>query len=219
MIIDTWEVKKEWVNFLRNSDIFSTTERNVETETQTDSLVDEDTIIIDKPNVKNIRVLKLNDIPLKYGEEYDVDFDFKDTTIKCKIVLKEDKTGDYEVVYDFGSDKIFPDFPREDLSINSFPRIGTDIISTPSDIVDFDGTLQTTINMTTVVYSDNLRKLENYITKITQAVNDNKRNFYYKGKFVRKLTTGPIIKVPEELSLDKIFQKNIDTEGILNYER
>lgn len=218
-VVDIWQIKQEWVNFLRNSDIFTTTQRNVTTAAATGTLTAETVILINVSNVKNIRSVIVDGVTLSYGSDYNVDFDFLDTTIKCKITLSTSSTGDYSVSYDYGSDKIFPDFPRDDLSISSFPRIGADILSTNSDILDMDGTLVTTVNMTTVVYTDNIQDLGDYITAITTAVNNNKRNFYYIGKFVHKIAIGPVLKVPEEISLDKIFQQNIDTRGILNFER
>jgi len=217
--IDIWEIKKEWVFFLRNQDIFTTTQRDVTTATETGTFAADDEFIINRTNVKNIRSVTVDGNVLSYGIDYNVDIDYLDTTIKCRITFTTDQTGDYTIVYDYGSDKIFPDFPRDDLTLSSFPRIGADVISTTSELLDMDGTLVTAVSITTIVYTERLKDLANYITDISTSLQANKRNFYYIGKFVYKISVGPILKIPEEISLDKIFQQNIDIRGILNFER
>lgn len=219
-VIDIWEIKKEWVFFLRNNDIFTTTVRNVTTDSDTGTFASDSSHLINRANVKNIRSITVDGNPLSYGSEYQVDLDYDDSgTTKCRLTFTSVQTGDYVISYDYGSDKIFPDFPREDLTLSSFPRIGSDVVSAPSELYSFDGDQLAVVNLTTTVYVDNIEQLNNYITAIATAVNNNRKNFYYVGKFVRKVAIGPVLKIPEEVSQDKIFQQNIDTQGLLNFER
>ena len=219
-VINIWEIKKEWVFFLRNQDIFTTTLRQVTTDSDTGTFTADTEYLIDFTNVKNVRSVVVASVALTYGTDYTVNPDFDDGgTIKCKIEFTNPQTGAYTITYDYGPDRIFPDFPREALAISSFPRIGSDIISAPSELYSFNGDQLATVNITTNVYADNIQQINDYITAISQAVKDNQKNFVFIGPFVRKVSVGPILKIPAEISLDKIFQQNIDIQGILNFER
>ena len=55
-------IKKEQVDFLRNNDVFTITQRGVTTTTQEETLSAETTITIDKTNVKNIRSITVGGV-------------------------------------------------------------------------------------------------------------------------------------------------------------
>lgn len=216
---DVYLIKQEWVQFLRNSDIFTTTQRSVTTAQDTGTFSSDSSYLIDHADVKNIRSIIVDGSTLSYGSDYNIDFYFDDSgTYKAKITFTNAQTGNYEINYDYGSDKIFPDFPKSSLKTSSFPRIGADIISMPSELFDMDGQLITTVNITTVVYDKQIESINDYISSITSSLNTNKKNFYYIGKFVRKLAVGPVLQFQSEQSGNKIFQQNIDIQGILNFE-
>jgi len=220
MALNITQIKKEWLFFLRNSDIFTTTQREVTTSSVTGAFAADTSIIISVPNVKNVRSVIVGAVTLNYGSAYTVDVDYDNAGTKsCKITFTAAQTGDYTISYDYGTDKIHPDFPRNDLDINSFPRIGFDIIEIPSSLLDLDGTYLNTPQLTTIVYALKTEDLDDYISTLRALIRANAKNFYYIGLFVRVKSDGPILVSPSETGKQKIMQKNIDIEGLLNIER
>ena len=117
-------IKQEQVVFLRNQNILSTTVRGVTTASATGTLSGTVTITIARTNVKNIRSVTVASVAKYLGTDYTVDYDHASG---CVITFGSNQTGAYAVSHDYGSDKIYPDFPRDDLTIDSYPRIAVDI--------------------------------------------------------------------------------------------
>jgi len=212
------DIKQEFVNFLRNSDIFTITQRGVTTDNDTGTFAADSTYTIDKTNVKNIRSVEVASVVLTYGADYTVDFDFLDTTVKCKITFTSAQTGAYDIEYDYGTDKIYPDFPKPNLKISSFPRIATDVIIVNTVDAGFD-VLGSDIDVTTLVYDFKTEDVSEYIDAIRAAVITNRKDFYYLGLYVKPFAVGPILKAPNEMGRDKLWQQNIDVRGRFKYEK
>ena len=216
-IIDPKDIKAEVVYWLRNSDIFTVTQRSVTTTTATGTFAVDSTYSIAVTNIKNIRSIVVGSTTLTYGTDYTYDTDFLDTTIKTKITFTAAQTGDYTITYDYGSDKIFPDFPRADLTIDSFPRIGFDIINMPSTPGGFGNVNITEVNISIIVYGLDTDDIQDWIKTIRTNLITDQLNFYNLF-VVRPTLVGPAIKSPTELGRDKVFQQNIDLIGEWNYE-
>lgn len=219
MNINITEIRNEWLYFLRNSNVFSVSTRGVTTTSVVETFASTSSYLINKTNVKNIRSIVTGVTTLKYGQDYTVDTDYLDTTIKCKITFTTALTGEYTITYDYGTDKIFSDFPRDDLSINSFPRIGFDLTAIPTQPGGFGNIDLSTVQMTTIFYSKNIDDLRDYVQTIRDLIRTNKNAFYYFGGYLQVLSVGPILKFDYQSGKDKIFQINIDVEGRFNYER
>jgi len=216
-IIDPKDIKAEVVYWLRNSDIFTVTQRSVTTATATGTFASASTYSIAVTNIKNIRSIVVDSTTLTYGTDYTYDTDFLDTTIKTKITFTAAQTGAYTITYDYGSDKIFPDFPRADLTIDSFPRIGFDIINMPSTPGGFGNVNITEVNISIIVYGLDTDDIQDWIKTIRTNLITDQLNFYNLF-VVRPTLVGPAIKSPTELGRDKVFQQNIDFIGEWNYE-
>lgn len=220
MVISLTEVKREWVYFLRNSDIFTISQRGVTTDTDTGTFSSDSDHLINVSNIKNVRSIVVASVTLTYGYDYRVDVDFDDSgTIKTKIFFTSAQTGAYTITYDYGTDKIYPDFPRTDLSIGSFPRIGTDIIEIPTEAGGFGGVNRSNVLLTTIVYDVNTDNIAGYIDAIRTAVFNNRSSFFYVGKFIQLSSIGPVIQAPRDEGKDKVMQRNIDVEGFFLYEQ
>ena len=207
------KIKQEQVVFLRNQDIFTTTIRGVSTTTATGALSNETTITIAKTNVKNIRSITVGGNSKTLGTDYTVDYNHASG---CVITFGSAQTGDYSVSYDYGSDKIYHDFPRDDLTISSYPRIAVDILSVSSDAFGVGGSkFIHNVAFTVVVYDDNTDDLDGYIDTIKDAYVSNAKNFYYL-KFIKPTGIGPTIVSPDRR--DEIMQKNIDLLGMFNID-
>ena len=205
--MDIPKIKQEQLIFLRNNDVFSITERGVTTTTQEDTLAASDTITI-VAAVKNIRSITVGGVAKYVGTDYTVDY--KHST-GCVVTFGSNQTGAYVVTYDYGGDKIYPDFPRNDLTINSYPRIAVDVINAPIEPFGIGGdTFISNVALTIVVYDKNSDDLDSYIQTIKDLYVTNAKNFYYL-KFVKPTFIGPTINSPDKK--DEIMQKNIDIMG------
>ncbi|KKM97734.1 hypothetical protein LCGC14_1164980 [marine sediment metagenome] len=213
--LDYWQIKQEVAVFIRNSDIFTTTQRGVTTQADSDVFTDADTFTISRTNVKNIRSVVINGSTLTLA---DYSVDYGDGSENCVITFNNTQNGSYTIRYDYGTDKIFPDFPRPDLSISSFPRIAVDLINLPSDPGGFGNVNENTINFTVVVYDLKAENIANYLTAIRNAFISNFTGFVHLSGYVRPTNTGPLFKSPFEKGKDKILQQNIDFTSPFKFE-
>ena len=213
MTLNIQLVKQEQVVFLRNQNIFTIAQRGMTTysDTGTFSSADTHTFGHNPTLVKNVRSIVVGGITLKYGEEYTVNF------ITGVISFVDSQSGVYTISYDAGSgDKIYPDFPRDDLSIDSFPRIAIDLMSVSTDAFGIGGDkFISNVAFTIIVYDDNSDDLDAYIQAIKTAYISNAKNFYYLS-FVKPTFIGPTINSPDKK--DEIMQKNIDLLGMFNVD-
>jgi len=118
--IEQTNLVKEYTNFLRNSDILTTTQRSVTTTTEnfTTTLTGAETFTLSKANVKNIRRVTYDGSTISFGTDYDFNIDNATVIISAVIPAKA-----VVIDYDYGTDRVHPDYPRMDLTISSFPRI------------------------------------------------------------------------------------------------
>jgi len=211
--MDIPKIKQEQLIFLRNNDVFSITERGVTTTTQEDTLAASDTITI-VAAVKNIRSITVGGVAKYVGTDYTVDY--KHST-GCVVTFGSNQTGAYVVTYDYGGDKIYPDFPRNDLTINSYPRIAVDVINAPIEPFGIGGdTFISNVAITIVVFSNNSDNLDSYVQTIKDLYVSNAKNFYYLN-FVKPTLIGPTVNSPDKK--DEIMQKNIDIMGMFSVDK
>jgi len=211
-MVNITRIKQEQVVFLRNNDIFSITERGVTTANATGTLSGTKVITISTAAIKNIRSVTVGAVSKYVGTDYTAVYG----TTSTIITFGSNQTGDYSVSHDYGTDKIYPDFPRDSLSISSFPRIAVDILSVPIDAFGIGGdTFISDVSMTIVVYDDNSDDLDSYIQTIKDLYVSNSKAFYYLS-FVKPTLIGPTINSPDKK--DEIMQKNIDILGKFNVE-
>lgn len=206
----------ELVHFIRNKDIFSTTVRSVTTATNTGTFAGATSHTIAVTNIKNIRSVVVDGTTLTFGTDYTYDLDFLDTTIKTKITFTVAQTGAYVITYDYGTDKIFPDFPKTELTISNFPRIAVDVVSINTTPAGLGNQNKNEIIFTVVIYSANIDALRDYSTNLRKEIIDNQLTFYYLGEYIRPLLVGPIIV--SENKKDKIFQQNLDFIAPVKFE-
>jgi len=209
-MLDIPKIKQELVVFLRNQDILSTTERGVTT-TNATGTVNGTTITINRTNVKNIRYVKVGGTTKKFGSEWTADYNHANG---CVITFASSQSGNYDVEYDYGSDKIYPDFPRDDLSINSYPRIAVEVLNANEQPFGIGGTkFISDVTFTVIVYYYKTNVIDQLIQDITDAFKANAKSFYYLS-YVAPGITGPLI-VSSNRS-NEIMQRNKDFVGRFN---
>ena len=216
-LINLFQVKQELVNFLRNQDIMSTSERGVTTAQDIGDFSSETEYLINQPNIKNIRNIIVDAVSLKYGRDYNVDFTFDDSgIIKTKITFTSPQTGVYTIDYDFGSDKIWPDYPRDDLKINSYPRIAADVLGIDTKEFGIGGNeLISDIMLSVTVFGQGINRINSLLTLIRKRMLENRKTFFYF-KFTGQPAVGPLIEDPNKRQ--EIMRQNIDFTSLFNVE-
>ena len=207
-------ILQELVVGLRNADILTITQRNVTTLTESGRLLASDTIILANVGVKNVRSLSLDGVPQTNILEFTVDYDVNNT---CVITLPAPIDANYIVVYDYGTDKIFPGYPRSDLTISSYPRIAIEFIDIISETGGFGNVNLNRYDFTVVVYDINKQTLKGYVSNIRELVVQSQNSAYYS-KMMKPTLIGPVITGSSDRFKDRIFSQNIDFKSILNLE-
>ncbi len=217
MTLNLQNIKQEQIVFLRNQDILTITQRGVTTATVTGTFDADSSYLINVSNGKNIRSITVGGSPLAFGTDYTVNYNYDDSgTTKIKITFTSAQTGGYSIPYDYGTDKIYPDFPRDDLTIDSYPRIAMDIMTVSTDAFGIGGSqFISNITFTVVVYADDTDDIDGYIQAIKDAIRGNAKLFYYVN-FVKPTITGPLINSPDRS--DEIMQRNTDFQALFQEE-
>ena len=212
--IDAKEILQELVVFIRNADVMSVTDRSVTTATATGTFAADTYLDISVSNVKNIRSITVGGVLKTRYTDYTVNYNY--STTKTRITFIAAQTGVYSIPYDYGTDKIFPDYPKAEIKISNFPRIAIEILDIPSEAGGFGNVVKNDINFTVVVYSKDKEDIMDYIKAIKTAFGNSWTSFYNLGHVIRPTGTGPILN--SEDTNDKIFQQNIDFKSLFKYE-
>ena len=211
-VINQEDVLNEVVISLRNADVLSTTIRGVTRTTKTDTLVAKNTIIIGRNNVKNIKNITINATPYT---DYTVNYDDG----SCTITLGSNQTGTSIVTYDYGTDKIFTGYPRNDLNLDSFPRISVEYIDITSESGGFGNVNRNKHDISILMYSTNKKEIRNTITLIrTWCINN--QNSLSTLRLIKPVMMGPLVLAGEFAKFkDKVMKQNFDFAGLLSYEK
>jgi hypothetical protein len=213
--LDNSEIENELVIFLRNSDIFSITERGVTTKTDTLSGDGTKKIFdLTETNPKNVRSITVDTVELTEYEDYTVNYSTAKVTF---TTAPSDDTDNIEIEYDYGTgDKIYPDFPRTDLKIGSYPRVAVSIISIKTDELGLGAKANISdILISLSVYANGRENLNSYLKNIRESILKNKNNFHYL-TFVTVQGQGPMINEPARA--DKILTKTLEIRALFNVE-
>ena len=218
-LIDLNKIKQELVVFLRNSDIMTTSERGVTTDTDTGGWGGVTEHLINVSNIKNIRSITLTPpgSDLTFGTHYTVDYSYDDSgTIKCKILLSGSMAGTYSIIYDYGTDKIYPDFPRVDLKINSYPRIAVSVTSIRTDEMALGGKDTITDFLVSItVYANGMESVDEYVKAIREKFLEAKKSFFYI-TYITPITQSPLINEPARGN--KIYQRTLELRSLFHVE-
>jgi hypothetical protein len=216
--IDHFAIKQEVVHFLRNNDVLPVATRGVTTTAGSGSLSAATTLTINDGDVRNIRSLEVGGVELDYGSDYTVDFYYNDGgTRKCRITFTTAQTGAYDLSYDTGTDRIFPDFPQDVIAISDYPRIGVDIVGVVTNVGGFGNVLRNRVSITVVVYSTSRAEIAEVLTNVRQSFRNAYSDFYYLGGYVRPQSTGPVIV--SGTGRQKVFHQNADFTADFRLEK
>jgi hypothetical protein len=212
--LDPNEILEELTVFLRNSNIFTIAQRGVTTAAATGTLTNEATITIARSDVKNIRSVSVASVSKYFGTDYLVNYD---SSGNCVITFGSNQNGAYSVSHDYGTDKIYPDYPRTDLKLDSYPRLSVDLLDITTDIGGFGNVNLNTLSISCTVYDISIFNIRNYIKAVRSAFVANQTGFFYLKGVVKPVMLSPILISPNERFFDKLFQQTIDFKNTLNY--
>jgi len=221
VVVNTFESKQEWLQFWRNSDILTIAVRGVTTASDTGTFSADTSHLIDHTNTKNVRSVVVSAVTLDYGADYTIDFTFDDSgTFKAKISFTVAQTGDFTITYDFGTDKIFGDWPRDDLSIDSFPRLSAELRQDTRELAGYGGTNKTaeqvTLTFSLTIFSADLKQIDQLVNTAKTKIKANITfNFF---QHVIRSSVSPLLS-PNDAQKQEIFNRTIEFESLLNIEK
>lgn len=210
-------IREELTNFLRSSDVIPTVYRGVTGGSFSFTAVGGELSIGLTAPLKNVTSYSRASIVQKYGVDYTINSDYS-----AIVLTRALTTGDYCYgYYAYGpTDKIYPDNPRDDLSIQSYPRISIEVTSINSAPLGIGGTsLLTDVLVTITAYMSankdkndqtagtygGTKDLNNMIYAIRNSIMQNNKNF---GTFpyIHALGVSPLLKSKN----DRIIQMSSD---------
>lgn len=199
-------VRDELCQFLRYSDVLSTSVRGVTrtTGTYTVGVGGEAThTFTGYTPVRDFKVLTVDGSSKYYLRDYTIVWNTGVLTWNTAL------TAGQVVVYqvDWGSgDKIFPDLPRDDLTLTSFPRIGIQLVSVSTDPIGLGGATHISdllfsimsyvpVNKDTAIAGGlgGLTDLEEIQRLMRAAIRANAKSFY-SFNWITPVSVGPLIK-------------------------
>ena len=219
-ILNEKSIRDEMTVFLKNQGVLTTVNRGVTTVTNESlgTLASSIFSYIAKSNVRNIRNVIVAGTTLVFGTDYTVDYYYLDTTRKCRIDYTVAQTGVATVTYDWGTtEKIYPNFPRTDMTLSSYPRVGLEVVDIDSEPYGFNNVNNSNVDISFTVLDDSKDNITDIITSIRTAIVNNQSGFYYL-KLVKPRRTGPVVPVTDGKAKDKLFSKSFDVRGYFNIE-
>lgn len=208
MVVDEKAIRDEIVGRLRTADILSTSARGVTTATQLFSGNGATTVFTptNGSTLKNVRAISISASPQSFGVDYSINYATGAITF---TVAPASGVNNVSIQYDYGSrDKIYPGYPRDQITISDYPRIHlVDLNSTIKEVEIGGRTTITELSLSVVVYDDDEDNVLSLLTAVRTFLLNNKKNFYYFD-FLTPVATGPMLPSPNRN--DKIMQKNLD---------
>jgi len=139
MNIDIGNIREEIVVLLRNSNIFTIGVRSATTATQNFTATAGQTVFtLTNTPVRNVRSLTINAVNKYLFTDYTVNYVTGAITLNTGATLSDAVA----IQYDYGAtagEKIYPDYPRGDLTLTSFPRVGMEITSARTEPFGLSG--------------------------------------------------------------------------------
>jgi hypothetical protein len=171
----TVNVLDEMIQFLRNN-LTDPSSRGTNTTQSYTATAGQTEFVITTNYPFNVSSVTKNAVTLSFGTDYTFNYDTKTLTLTAGATV-----GDAIVIsYHYSETWIFPDYPRQDLSISSYPRICVSALAESDDVLglSLDG-MGSVFTFTVSLFFDNRRTLLKMKDTIKQLLWTNKKSFYY----------------------------------------
>ena len=160
---------------------------------------------------KNIFYIKVGDTIMTPYTDYFVDY--KDSsTLNNPVVyfITPPSNGTLiEVRYNYGNSSwIYSDYPRTNLTLEDYPRVKVDIISSRTEELGLGSSSNTSdMLIEIIVWSSGVNQTDNLIKEIRDSLIKNKKKFHFFNLIIPN-TIGPLLNAPERGG--KLVQRNMD---------
>lgn len=214
-LIDENEILIEVVQFLRNSDILSTATRGATTATQNfngNGVLQNFTLT--NPNVLNVRSVTVDNVLLRYGFDYSVNFT---TGVISVDVAPSVGTNNVVIVYDYGNtDKILFEYDQNVQSIDGYPAIRVNFTSSNTQDGSTDGNVNFSTHLISIyLFAKKRMGIFSYTKDLREKILENSKGFYTL-RYLKPAAKGPILSTPN--TAEKVFYRTIECIAPLNEE-
>ena len=210
-------LREEICNTLRSGDILSVAIRGVTTTTDNfTATAGQTTLSLTHTGVKNIRSLTVNTVAKMLFKDFTVAWATGVVTMLSALTLSDVVVVNYD--YSSTADRIYPDYPRDDLSLSSYPRVAIELTSMTTEPFGLGGMVHISDILLTVyaiVPADkDLAVASGYgglknLTTLCYNIRDNLRTnakSLYICPYITPSTIGPIVPGTS----DKLMQSSQD---------
>lgn len=180
--IDIREFQTEFINYV-NMKLYSLDPLNRITQTtKTFSGTGSETHFLLDSKLRYIASVSVGGTPLNYGD-YKPVFD-ADSNYLGYIEFTNapaEAVDNISITYGYGPGWIYNGFPRKDLSLGSYPRVGVGYIETPVEGGLGGGTnhiLRTQVRISVMMLSENTRDLDKFDYTLKNNITKDAKNFY-----------------------------------------
>ena len=211
--VNLFNIKKEIEQVLRNANVLTLAQRNATTATENFTATAGQTVFTLTNTIRNIRSMTVNSVSKYLFQDYEFDGVAKTVTLYSGATL-----GHAVVIqYDHGSggeDKIYPDYPRGQLTLSQFPRIAleeTSVDTQPLGLGAINWMSDIVITIYVMVPTEKTNSvggteyLNDTVTLVRQTIMNNSQGFKLF-KFIKPGHVSPIIKGEN----DKVMQQSQD---------
>lgn len=193
--VDQYDIDKELVWLLRNNvtDPLSRGSSGSQNYTATAS---QSVFVITQAGVTNITSVTVDSVSKTYGTDYTISE--STTTSNYTVTFNTPLSGGEAVSigYHYGGTWIYPDMPREDVQIGSYPRIGIKTLDSSMIEIDLGAAMTQTSTLKEIaVFSRNLSQLRSIINSVKTTIINNKKSLY-NVQLMLPAGIGPIGNVP-----------------------
>lgn len=206
-------VREELSNFLRYSDVLSTSIRNVTRitgESYTVGVGGETAHTFAHNPIRDFKSVTVNAVAKYFLRDYTVNWTTGVLTWNTALVNNDAVLATYDYSAGTGGDKIYPDRPRDNLTLESMPRIGIELTSGDTKPLGIGGTTHITDLVVTVYVWVSANKdsniasgfggmadLESTHNLIRDAIRGNAKLFYFDNHasgYIYPKNMSPIMK-------------------------
>jgi len=224
MTLNYNDIKYELLNTIRSGDIFTISERGVTTTTETFVGTTGTYTLLHAPG-RNIRCVinTTESETLKYGRDYIPIFTYSADgsrmyIVSIQLLYSYTATDEFSITYDYGStEKIYPDWIQENLTIGSFPRLGFTFLKGNTEVIATDSVEATRFRMTFIIKAKSVDYVNDRLTALRQLFKNNQNTLHYSN-ILRVVNIEPADDAGE-VGGHKIFQATMDVMNELNIER
>jgi hypothetical protein len=203
--MDFEHIREEISHSLRNGDILSISVRGVTTATETFTATASQTIFnLAQTGIKNIRSLTVQSVNKYLFRDYTYNAATGVVTLNTGATVGDSVVIQYD--YSSSADKIYPDMPRTDLRLTSFPRVGIEITNSNTEPLGLGGMTHISDLLITVYAWVPVNKdteiagglggtsdLNDLIKNIRDIIRTNAKS-YYNFTYITPKSTSPIIR-------------------------